>query len=322
MATVEEIVFLGTGTSSSVPTIACLTDPKKKCSVCLSAVTPEGFKNNRKNTSMVVRFRKHKDPPGARLRNVLIDCGKTFYTSAITILPQYGIRELDGVILTHGHADACYGLDDLRGWTLNSSIQPHINLYLSSECMEVVARTFPFLVDSSLATGGGQVADFKYHVIDTDRPFEIEGLEFMPLPAYHGIYQTTKEPYYCYGFKFDNVSYISDTNHIPPATMDFIQGKSRIFIVDCLRLTDPHSSHFSLDQSIEASKQVGASKSYYVGFAHRVDHDYLENYLKKLGDKEGFRAAPAYDGLRVVLKNKNEIIESSYLQTEPIVIKE
>lgn len=72
MATVEEIVFLGTGTSSSVPTIACLTDPKKKCSVCLSAVTPEGFKNNRKNTSMVVRFRKHKDPPGARLRYIFL----------------------------------------------------------------------------------------------------------------------------------------------------------------------------------------------------------------------------------------------------------
>lgn len=47
----------------------------------------------------------------------------------------------------------------------------------------MVARTFPFLVDSSLATGGGQVADFKYHVIDTDKPFEIEGLEFMPLPG-------------------------------------------------------------------------------------------------------------------------------------------
>lgn len=113
MATVEEIVFLGTGTSSSVPTIACLTDPKKKCSVCLSAVTPEGFKNNRKNTSMVVRFRKHKDPPGARLRyiflalfmrlpvcltcffpsllfrNVLIDCGKTFYSNKKEKKNQY-----------------------------------------------------------------------------------------------------------------------------------------------------------------------------------------------------------------------------------------
>lgn len=53
--------------------------------------------------------------------------------------------------------------------------------------------------------------------------------------AHHGIYQTTKEPYICYGFKFDGVSYISDTNFIPPETMDIIQGKSRVFVVDCLR---------------------------------------------------------------------------------------
>lgn len=104
-----------------------------------------------------------------------------YIASAITILPHYGIRELDGVILTHGHADACYGLDDLRGWTLGSSIQSHINVYLSSEAMEVVTRTFPYLVDSLFATGGGQVADFKYHVFDANKSFTIEGLEFTPL---------------------------------------------------------------------------------------------------------------------------------------------
>lgn len=108
---------------------------------------------------------------------MLIDCGKTFYSkvlhytlesslivimtfffifsvaSAIEILPKYGIRELDGVIITHGHADACYGMDDLRGWTLGGIIQPHINVHLSYEAMEVIGRTFPFLVDSSMATG-------------------------------------------------------------------------------------------------------------------------------------------------------------------------
>lgn len=73
--------------------------------------------------------------------------------SAVEILPRYGVRELDGVIITHGHADACYGMDDLRGWTLGGAIQPRINVYLAPETMEVVARTFPFLVDSSLATG-------------------------------------------------------------------------------------------------------------------------------------------------------------------------
>ncbi|KAI9257911.1 beta-lactamase-like protein [Sporodiniella umbellata] len=331
MATVEEIVFLGTGTSSSVPTVACLTDPEKKCLVCLDAMTAEGYKNNRKNTSLLVRFRKHSDPPNARLRNVLIDCGKTFYNSAIHILPQYDIRYLDGVILTHGHADACYGLDDLRGWTLNNAIQPHVNIHLSTEGMEVVQRTFPFLVDASLATGGGQVADFQYHVFDAHTPFTIEGLEFTPLQVHHGIYQATKAPYFCYGFKFGDVSYISDTNHIPQETMQLIQGKSRLFIVDCLRgkssthtrhkklicslslVGNPHPSHFSLEQSLEASRTVAAYKSYYVGFSHRIDHLTLENDLKALEKTEGLRAAPAYDGLRLILKGQ-EIVESFYLQ--------
>ncbi|KAI8966901.1 hypothetical protein BDF20DRAFT_918110 [Mycotypha africana] len=67
MATVEEIIFVGTGTSSSVPVISCLTSPKRDCKVCLSTLTPEGRKNIRKNTSLLVRFRKHADPPGARL---------------------------------------------------------------------------------------------------------------------------------------------------------------------------------------------------------------------------------------------------------------
>lgn len=74
MATVVEIIFLGTGTSSSIPTVACLTNPEKSCPVCLSTQTPEGIKNNRKNTSMVVRYRKHDDPLDHRLRyeNIVI----------------------------------------------------------------------------------------------------------------------------------------------------------------------------------------------------------------------------------------------------------
>lgn len=44
-------------------------------------------------------------------------------------------------------------MDDLRGWTLGGAIQSHIDVHLSPESMEVIGRTFPFLVDSSLATG-------------------------------------------------------------------------------------------------------------------------------------------------------------------------
>ncbi|KAI8379513.1 beta-lactamase-like protein [Radiomyces spectabilis] len=235
MATLLEIIFLGTGTSGGVPNVSCLTDPAQSCHVCLSAVTDQSRKNMRKNTSLIVRFRAPDDQPGARPRNILIDCGKTFYESAIQLFPRYGIRELDAVILTHGHADACYGLDDLRQWTLNGAIQNRIDIYLASETMNTVQTTFPFLVDAINATGGGDVATFKYHIFEDNAPFSIYGLDFMPLPVHHGIYFTTSKPYYCYGFNFAGVSYISDTNRIPQDTKTRMQGKTDIFIIDCLR---------------------------------------------------------------------------------------
>lgn len=69
------------------------------------------------------------------------------------MFPRYGIRELDAVILTHGHADACYGMDALRQWTLGGAVQKHIDIFLSSETMDTIATTFPFLVDARNATG-------------------------------------------------------------------------------------------------------------------------------------------------------------------------
>lgn len=73
--------------------------------------------------------------------------------SALELFPRYGIRELDAVILTHGHADACYGMDALRQWTLGGAVQKHIDIYLSSETMDTIQTTFPFLVDVRNATG-------------------------------------------------------------------------------------------------------------------------------------------------------------------------
>jgi len=52
-----DLIFLGTGTSGSVPNISCLTAPPEEepCRTCLSTLTPEGKKNIRRNTSAIVR---------------------------------------------------------------------------------------------------------------------------------------------------------------------------------------------------------------------------------------------------------------------------
>jgi len=40
-----------------------------------------------------------------RLRTILIDAGKNFQAAALEWFPKYGLRRIDAVLLTHGHAD-------------------------------------------------------------------------------------------------------------------------------------------------------------------------------------------------------------------------
>ena len=48
------------------------------------------------------------------LRTILIDAGKDFRQSALELFPKYKLRRIDALLLTHAHADAINGLDDLR----------------------------------------------------------------------------------------------------------------------------------------------------------------------------------------------------------------
>lgn len=57
------------------------------------------------------------DLEGATLMGLAMNrqCGKTFYMGALEFWEKKGLREIDAVLLTHPHADAILGLDDLRG---------------------------------------------------------------------------------------------------------------------------------------------------------------------------------------------------------------
>jgi hypothetical protein len=114
-----EFIFLGTGTSGSLPNVSCLTAPESAtpCKTCLSTLKPEGKKNIRRNTSTVMRI-EGKDgemkfvfptiTPQCGLkkgRTIVIDVGKNFQAAAVEWFPKYGLRRIDAVLITHAHAD-------------------------------------------------------------------------------------------------------------------------------------------------------------------------------------------------------------------------
>jgi len=114
-------------------------------------------------------------------KNVIIDVGKTFREGALRWMPHHSIYNIDAIVLTHEHADAVLGLDDLRGFQrrpymrssnhTNSNSDTNINkknnkqdewsssasssskpqpqslpIYLSSECLDKVTQQFDYLV--------------------------------------------------------------------------------------------------------------------------------------------------------------------------------
>lgn len=149
----------------------------------------------------------------------------------------HALQKIDGVILTHPHADAIFGLDDLRQWTMLGRVQDSIDIYLTQETFERVEAAFPYMVDKAHATGSGEIATVKFHVFDqsgeTPDHFYVDELKVIPIPVQHGLYSDGR-PYMSMGYRFGDLTYISDVNYVPPESMDKIKGSS-VVIIDALK---------------------------------------------------------------------------------------
>ncbi|BGP58566.1 hypothetical protein JCM8202_002328 [Rhodotorula sphaerocarpa] len=314
-----DCLFLGTGTSGALPSVACLTSPDTGCKCCRSTLDkqdPHGQKNVRRNSSAILRI---KDEPAAGAeqtttteKTILIDCGKTFYSGAVEWWPRKNLRQIDALILTHAHADASLGLDDLRGWTLRGAIQKSIPIYLTQGTFNEVSKAFPYLTNAGQVTGGGDVPALTWHIFDENKPFEVAGIDIVPLPVHHGKFFTEPPtPFYCLGFLFDRqLAYLSDVSFIPPEIYariaDYValpahrgasgrkaltngthgsapqeeeeegrgEEKPRLkaLVVDCLRV-EPFASHFGMGQAVETARKLGADRTYLLGFGHRTSHE-------------------------------------------------
>ena len=285
------ILFLGTGSSSSTPLAFELMQPEKvsalrrEVSQRATIGDPRNHKNYRCNPSLMLRFDG---------KNVVIDAGKTFRESIIRWFPEHGVRTVDGIVLTHGHADAIFGLDDIR--TLQGPGSDSMDVFLSKDCFEVVARVFSYLLPAPASEGAvRKVSSVSFRFIEEYQPFEVAGLTLLPVPVMHG------EDLKCMGFIFgreEKVCYLSDISRMLPATLDKIkENKIDLLIVDALFISSPHPFHYSLKQAIELVKQIRPRRARFVGMTSEFDYDVVNLELLELSRSEGIDMQLAYDGL-------------------------
>ena len=93
------------------------------------------------------------------------------------------------------------------------------------------------------------------------------------------------------GYRFGNIAYCTDMNHISDEEYSKLQGLDH-FIINCVR-RGRHISHYSLEQAIEVAGKVGAEHSWLTHLSHQLPC--YEELIKEL--PEGI--LPAFDGLAI-----------------------
>ncbi|KOM53600.1 hypothetical protein LR48_Vigan09g225900 [Vigna angularis] len=302
------LIFLGTGCSSMVPNLMCLLQPSNPpCSVCFQSLStpPERNPNYRCNTSLLIDY----CGDASDHKYILIDVGKTFRETVLRWFVSHRIPRVDSIILTHEHADAVLGLDDIRAvqhFSPTNDIDP-TPLYLSQHSMDSIAEKFPYLVRKKRKEGEEirRVAQIDWNIIadDCNQPFSASGLKFTPLPVMHG------EDYTCLGFLFgekSRVAYISDVSRFPASTeygsvvpSSTLLGLNYKYDVQAVFQTGSHNVHLCFPQTLETVKRLCPKQALLIGMTHEFDHHKDNEFLKEWSKREGIPVQLAHDGLRV-----------------------
>lgn len=238
-----KVTFLGSGTSSGVPTIGCA------CDTCLS---PDP-RDKRLRPSIWIE---------AEGESILIDTSSDFRQQCIRAC----VETLDAVVYTHHHFDHIAGFDDLRAY--NFKTRRAIPIYGMPETLDNLRRIFSYAFYMT-GTSGTSVPLVDVIEIFND-PFTIGPVEFLPLHLFHGGMRVN-------GYRIKNFAYCTDCNGITEEALERMKGID-ILVLDALRLTE-HPTHFSLAQAIEMAERIGARETYFTHIAHDIRHGSVEPTL-------------------------------------------
>lgn len=231
-----KLTFLGTGTSTGVPSIGC------DCETCRS----DDPRDKRLRVSVLV---EHRD------KKILVDTSIDFRQQAL----RANIGYLDAVLITHCHVDHVFGLDDIRPLNFRYGA---MGIYANEAAWVDLRRIFQYVFNPTHLGGG--LPQLIPNTIMPGAPFSLgPGLEITPLEVIHG-----KLPVIAY--RFNNFAYATDLNFMSEETIAGLQDLD-VLVLDCVRIKS-HATHLGLAEALAYVERIKPRRAYLTHLNHDILH--------------------------------------------------
>ena len=253
-----KLTILGCGTSTGVPRIG---NDWGSCD-------PNEPRNRRRRASILI------ESGGKRL---LVDCGPDLREQMLATQ----VADLDGVIITHDHADHCHGIDDLR--PISQARGEPVSIYARRTVLDRLEKHFSYIFKGNDL----YPAVARPIALDDELPLGDARVRFVDQP--HGGITSL-------GIRLDkgdrSAVYAIDFHDLTD-DMRTLYEDCDVWIADCLGRR-PHPTHAHLDAVIEWAREMRAGKLYLSHMNNSMDYRTLLDELPEW-------ATPAHDGLEIEL---------------------
>ena len=218
------------------------------CAVCAS----DDARDQRTRASVVISYGDHAN---GSLTRVLVDTTPELRLQCVT----HGVDQIDALVFTHAHADHIMGLDDVRRF--NAISGGPLDVFVDDRAYATISRCF----DYAFVEPDPPSRLFRPHLIrrTIDGPFRIKGVTWTPIPLLHGDLPVL-------GFRVGRLAYCTDVSAIPGPSFELLKDLD-VLVLDALQ-HKRHSTHFSLEQAMEAATRIKAKQTLFTHIAHAMPH--------------------------------------------------